>query len=74
MKNNTKSSFSFTFRFQAPGVCVSQYNNLVTFLKVDDAFAFFYLLFSRFLGNIIFIHFLCILKKRKAQLTGFCRI
>lgn len=42
VKNNTKFSFSFTS--QAPGVCVSQYNNLVTFLKVDDVFAVFVIL------------------------------
>lgn len=52
-----------------------QYNNLVTFLKVDDVFVLFCYSLD-FLGNFIFIDFfVCVFfKKRKAQLTGLSYI
>lgn len=73
VKNNTKISVFFNVFVLKLLACVCQYNNLVTFLKVGDGFV---LLFSRFLGNFIFIEiFVCVFfKKRKAQLTGLSYI
>lgn len=52
-----------------------QYNNLVTFLKVDDVFVLFCYSLDFWVILFLLIFFVCVFfKKRKAQLTGLSYI